>query len=113
MLIIEPCPRRIGPEPPSEIVDSTLEIDRARRREKENRLRDFPSQTNMIILFIKTRIVIADVSGMNRVHIKEKAEHTCPKTSRFGLKQVFFNNTTMQCILLKWNLFQVSECGSS
>ena len=39
----------------------------------------------MIILFIKTRIVIADVSGMNRVHIKEKAEHTCPKTFRFGL----------------------------
>ena len=43
----------------------------------------------MIILFIKTRIVIADLSGMNRVHIKEKAEHTCPKISRFGLKQVF------------------------
>ena len=53
----------------------------------------------MIILFIKTRIVIADESGMNRVHIKEKAEHTCPKTFRFGLKQVFLTKTAKNYII--------------
>ena len=43
--------------------------------------------------------MIADVSGMNRVHIKEKAEHTSPKTSIFGLKQVFFKQKLQRIIL--------------
>ena len=74
--------------PPSEIVDSTLEIDRARRREKENRLRDFPSQTNMIILFIKIRIVIADVRNLQSIILSKQSKFMKMKTR--NNKQQFF-----------------------